>query len=115
MGQHEQLRWGYRYLMVEPNHYRVDYAINPYMDVHDQPDPVRAREQWLALVETMMGLGADVEVLGQRPDAPDMVYAMNLGLALNPTERDRRAAMSHKRNGEGPTGAPPPPPAVPRH
>ena len=30
MGQ--QLRWGHRYLMVEPNHFRVEYAINPHMD-----------------------------------------------------------------------------------
>jgi N-dimethylarginine dimethylaminohydrolase len=98
MGQ--QLRWGHRYLMVEPNHFRVDYAINPYMDVHHQPDPVRAREQWLTLVETLQGVGADVEVCEQRPDAPDMVYAMNLGLVLNRSERDRRVVMSHMRYAE---------------
>ena len=40
MGQ--QLSWGRHYLMVEPDHFRVDYAINPYMDLADQPDPVRA-------------------------------------------------------------------------
>jgi N-dimethylarginine dimethylaminohydrolase len=98
MGQ--QLRWGHRYLMVEPNHFRVDYSINPYMDVHHQPDPVRAREQWLALVETLLGVGADVEVLEQRPDAPDMVYAMNLGLVVNRSERERRAVLSHMRYAE---------------
>src|SRR3954452_9402777 len=98
MGQ--QLRWGHRYLMVEPNHFRVDYSINPYMDVHDQPDPVRAREQWLALVEMLLGVGADVEVLEQRPDAPDMVYAMNLGLVVNRSERERRAVLSHMRYAE---------------
>ena len=48
---------------------------------HDQPDPVLAREQWLALVEAIRAAGGAVEVLAQRPDAPDMVYAMNLGLA----------------------------------
>ena len=95
MGQ--PLRWGHRYLMVEPNHFRVDYTINPYMDVHDQPDQVRAREQWLSLTEAMVAVGADVEMLGQRPDAPDMVYAMNLGLALSPSEQDRRVVLSHMR------------------
>src|SRR3954452_21061633 len=100
MGEHEQLRWGYRYLMVEPNHYRVDYAINPYMDVHDQPDPVRARQQWLDLVEAMLGVGADVEDLGPRPGAPAMGYAMNLGLVLNPSEKDRHVVMSHMRYAE---------------
>jgi N-dimethylarginine dimethylaminohydrolase len=82
--------------MVQPDHFRVDYAINPSMDVADQPDPVRAREQWLALVEAIRAAGAEVEVLPQRPDAPDMVYAMNLGLVVNqPT--GERVVMSHMR------------------
>jgi N-dimethylarginine dimethylaminohydrolase len=97
MGQ--QLQWGRRYLMVEPNHFRVDYAINPYMDVHDQPDHVRAREQWLDLVEAIEAAGGEVEVLGQRPDAPDMVYAMNLGLVVN-RPGDDHVVMSHMRYAE---------------
>jgi len=97
MGQ--PLQWGHRYLMVEPNHFRVDYAINPYMDVHDQPDHVRTREQWLALVEALEAAGAQVEVLDQRPDAPDMVYAMNLGLTLGTSQRDR-VMLSHMRYAE---------------
>lgn len=90
------LQWGRRYLMVEPNHFRVDYAINPYMDVHDQPDHVLAREQWLALVDAIEAAGGTVEVLDQRPDAPDMVYAMNLGLVVNTPDR-QRAMLSHMR------------------
>lgn len=96
------LGWGRRYLMVEPNHFRVDYAINPYMDVHDQPDHVRAREQWLTLVAAIEAAGGEVEVLEQRPDAPDMVYAMNLGLVVNPDasgQRDR-VMLSHMRYAE---------------
>ena len=94
MGQ--QLQWGRRYLMVQPDHFRVDYAINPFMDVADQPDPVRTREQWLGLVEAIRAAGAEVEVLPQRPDAPDMVYAMNLGLVVNQPEGER-VVMSHMR------------------
>lgn len=97
-----RLGWGRRYLMVRPDHYRVDYAINPYMDVHDQPDPARAREQWLALVAAIGTAGGAVEVLEQRPDAPDMVYAMNLGLVVNADasgERDR-VVLSHMRHAE---------------
>ncbi len=97
MGQ--QLQWGHRYLMVEPNHFRVDYAINPFMDPADQPDPVRAREQWLALVEAIRAAGAEVEVLPQRPDAPDMVYAMNLGLVVNRPGEDH-VVLSHMRYAE---------------
>jgi N-dimethylarginine dimethylaminohydrolase len=97
MGQ--QLGWGHRYLAVEPTHFRVDYRINPYMDLADQPDPVRTREQWLNLVETLRAAGADVDVLAQRPDAPDMVYAMNLGLAVNEPGQDH-VVLSHMRHPE---------------
>ena len=95
MSQHE-LQWGRRYLMVQPDHFRVDYAINPYMDPADQPDPERARRQWDDLVAALRAAGAEVEVLGQREDAPDMVYAMNLGLVVNRSEGDR-VVMSHMR------------------
>jgi arginine dihydrolase len=100
MGQ--QLSWGRHYLVVEPNHFRVDYAINPYMDLADQPDPMRALEQWHALVEALRAAGAEVEVLPQRPDSPDMVYAMNLGLVVNtgPGAEDRRVVHSHMRYAE---------------
>ena len=100
MGQ--QLSWGRHYLMVEPNHFRVDYAINPYMDLADQPDPVRALEQWHGLGEALRAAGAEVEVLPQRPDSPDMVYAMNLGLVVNtgPQVEDRRVVQSHMRYAE---------------
>jgi len=74
------LAWGRHYLMVEPEHFRVDYTINPFMDLADQPDPVAVREQWAAIVDAIEGAGGTVEVMAQRPDAPDMVYAMNLGL-----------------------------------
>jgi len=100
MGQ--QLGWGRHYLMVEPDHFRVDYAINPFMHLADQPDPVRALEQWHALVEALRAAGAEVEVLPQRPDSPDMVYAMNLGLVVNtgPEVGDRRVVHSHMRYAE---------------
>jgi N-dimethylarginine dimethylaminohydrolase len=66
------------------------------MDVHQQPDPARALAQWIDLVETLRSLGATVEVLGQRPDAPDMVYAMNLGLAASDASGPR-VVLSHMR------------------
>ena len=102
------LEWGHRYAMVRPDHFRIDYVINPYMDVHDQPDPARARAQWAGLVATLESLGATVEVLGQRPDAPDMVYAMNLGFAVNrpagTTDPEpggaARVVLSHMRHPE---------------
>src|SRR5690349_17308955 len=93
----DALAWGHRYLMVEPNHFRVDYAINPFMHLDDQPDPVRAREQWLALVAAIEAAGGTVEVLPQLPEAPDMVYAMNLGLDLEDSDGAQRVVLSHMR------------------
>lgn len=95
------LAWGRHYAMVDPAAFRVDYAINPYMDPSVQPDPARARDQWETLVATLRGLGATVEVMPALQQAPDMVYAMNLGLvALRPdwTGPGRRSVvMSHMR------------------
>jgi arginine dihydrolase len=68
------------------------------MHLDDQPDPVRAREQWLALVAAIEAAGGTVDVLPQLPDAPDMVYAMNLGLALQETDgTGSRVVLSHMR------------------
>jgi len=86
------LHWGRRYLMVRPDHFRVEYVINPYMDASVQPDLIRARSQWDGLVAAIEQAGGRVDVLPQREDAPDMVYAMNLGLVV-----DGKAVLSHMR------------------
>jgi N-dimethylarginine dimethylaminohydrolase len=97
MGQ--PLGWGRRYLMVRPDHFRIDYVINPYMSTQDQPDPARTLEQWENLRQAIIDAGGAVDVLAQRPDSPDMVYAMNLGLAARPQGDGlpSRAALSHMR------------------
>src|SRR4051794_22416344 len=47
------LAWGRRYAMVRPEHFRIDYVINPYMDLGCQPDAVTAMAQWQHLVATL--------------------------------------------------------------
>ena len=98
------LPWGHHYVMVRPDHFRVDYVINPFMDPADQPDHARAMEQWEHLVGTIKSHGGLVDTLGQRADAPDMVYAMNLGLAVvRPTADGAgrpHVVMSHMRYAE---------------
>jgi N-dimethylarginine dimethylaminohydrolase len=93
----QALEWGRHYVMVRPDHFRVDYAINPFMDLSDQPDPALALAQWQRLVGTIERLGGTVDVLEQRPDAPDMVYAMNLGLGLVRPGGTRHVVLSHMR------------------
>jgi len=94
-----ELGWGRHYVMVEPTHFRVDYRINPFMDPDDQPDPALAMAQWRDLVAAIERAGGTVDVLEQRPDAPDMVYAMNLGLAVVEPEGPH-VVMSHMRHPE---------------
>jgi len=98
--QPNALPWGRRYVMVRPDHFRVDYRINPYMDLDDQPDPGRAMAQWVGLVSAIERLGGTVEVVPQRPDAPDMVYAMNLGLGLVRPDGGTHVVLSHMRYAE---------------
>jgi len=95
----EPLSWGRRYVMVRPDHFRIDYAINPYMDLAAQPDPHRAMAQWVDLVSTIERVGGTVEFVPQRPDAPDMVYAMNLGLGVVRPEGGH-VVLSHMRYAE---------------
>lgn len=95
--QTHELSWGRHYVMVEPTHYRIDYTINPFMDTSDQPDPELAMAQWRTLVATIERLGGTVDVMAQRPDAPDMVYAMNLGLVMVRPDGTPTVVMSHMR------------------
>ena len=81
-----ELSWGRRYVMVRPDHFRVEYQINPFMDLAQQPDPTLTRAQWDGLVAAIRAAGGEVEVIEQRADAPDMVYAMNLGFVVEPAE-----------------------------
>jgi len=91
------LAWGRHYVMVRPDHFRVEYVINPFMDPADQPDHARAMEQWEQLVGAIESLGGRVDALAQRADAPDMVYAMNLGLALVREDGRPHTVLSHMR------------------
>jgi N-dimethylarginine dimethylaminohydrolase len=72
--------------MVRPDHFRVEYQINPFMDLAQQPVPTLTRAQWDGLVAAIRAAGGEVEVIDQRADAPDMVYAMNLGFVVEPAE-----------------------------
>jgi N-dimethylarginine dimethylaminohydrolase len=103
------LSWGKHYVMVEPAHFRVDYSINPYMDLADQPDPALAMHQWRTLVDTIERVGGRVDVIPQRADSPDMVYAMNLGLGIV-RDTGPSVVMSHmrfpERRHEGATAQP---------
>ncbi|HVX56200.1 MAG TPA: arginine deiminase family protein [Candidatus Saccharimonadales bacterium] len=68
-----------RVLLCRPDHFTVDYIINPYMQPYSV-DRTKAQRQWDALATTLRGLNIVVEVIPQQPDVPDMVFATDQGI-----------------------------------
>ena len=69
-----------RFLMCAPDHYGIEYEINPWMHREIQPDRELARSQWQGLKALLEEkLGATVELIPPRPGLPDMVFTANAG------------------------------------
>ncbi|GID97333.1 amidinotransferase [Amorphoplanes digitatis] len=71
--------------MCPPEHFTVEYAINPWMDTTVPVDPALALKQWELLRNTLTDLGHTVHVLDARPGLPDMVYAANGAFSVDGT------------------------------
>ncbi len=71
-----------RILMCAPDHYDVDYVINPWMEgnIHKSSQE-RATEQWSKLNFVLNDL-AKVDLVQGQPGVPDMVFTANAGLVL---------------------------------
>jgi N-dimethylarginine dimethylaminohydrolase len=72
-----------RYLMCPPEHFRVTYRINPWMDPTAPVDLELAGKQWQRLRESLVDLGHTVHELATDPQLPDLVYAANGGFVLD--------------------------------
>jgi N-dimethylarginine dimethylaminohydrolase len=88
------------YLMCPPEHFAVEYAINPWMDPDKPVDVALANRQWQRLGETFRSLGHTVRTIAPEPGLPDMVFAANgatvidgkvLGASFRYAERQREA------------------------
>lgn len=84
------------YLMCPPEHFGVEYTINPWMDPQQPVDAELALKQWQCLRETLTGLGHEVHVLPPRPGLPDMVYAANGAFTVDGTAYGARFAHSQR-------------------
>ena len=71
-----------RILMCPPDHYDVDYVINPWMEgnIH-KSSSARAVEQWQKLHHILKDL-AVVDLVKPQKGWPDMVFTANAGLVL---------------------------------
>ena len=71
-----------RILMCAPDHYDVDYVINPWMEgnIHKSSRD-KAVEQWSKLNFVLNDI-AKVDLVEGQPGVPDMVFTANAGLVL---------------------------------
>ncbi len=79
-----------RYLLCPPDHFRVEYAINPWMG--GTVDSALAHSQWFELEDAIIRAGGDVAVIAPSVDLPDMVFAANAGAV-----KDGRVVLSNYR------------------
>ncbi|WP_165227272.1 dimethylarginine dimethylaminohydrolase family protein [Aquisphaera insulae] len=71
-----------RLLMCPPDHFGIEYEINPWMNIRQGCDPALARRQWQALHDAVISLGAEVQLLEPAPGLPDLVFTANAGLVF---------------------------------
>jgi N-dimethylarginine dimethylaminohydrolase len=71
--------------MCPPEHFTVEYAINPWMDTSVPVDPALALKQWQLLRDALGDLGHEVHVLEAVSGLPDMVYAANGAFSVDGT------------------------------
>jgi N-dimethylarginine dimethylaminohydrolase len=71
-----------RILMCPPDHFAIEYEINPWMNVRVGSDRDLARRQWSALHGTLKSLGVSVDLIEPIAGLPDLVFTANAGLVF---------------------------------
>src|SRR6266496_102819 len=84
-----------RLLLCPPDHYGVEYEINPWMRQTRSSEPELARAQWQSLHDTLKSLGCQIDLLAPQPGLPDLVFTANAGLVIG-----RRFILSNFRHKE---------------
>ncbi len=69
-----------RILMCPPDHYGIEYEINPWMNRSLAAVRELAFTQWSTLRDTLVSLGVTVETLSPVQGLPDLVFTANAGL-----------------------------------
>ena len=71
-----------RILMCPPDHYGIEYEINPWMNREVGSDPAESRRQWQGLHDTLVDLGVVVDLMDPAGGLPDLVFTANAGLVF---------------------------------
>jgi N-dimethylarginine dimethylaminohydrolase len=72
----------HKLLLCPPEHYNIEYEINPWMHRARRAVPGAAGEQWGKLRATLESLGCHIEIITPQPGLPDMVFTANAGLVV---------------------------------
>ena len=72
-----------RILMCPPDHYGIEYEINPWMNRSLGAVRELAFQQWKELRDTLVSLGVEVQELTPLPGLPDLVFTANAGLVFH--------------------------------
>ena len=83
-----------RILMCPPDHFGIEYEINPWMHKEVNADYTRARQQWSDLKALLEEVGATIELLDPIAGLPDLVFTANAALIWHD-----RAYLSRFRHG----------------
>lgn len=84
-----------RVLLTSPDHFQVEYTINPHMEGNvGSVDEGIAMKQWRALRDTYERLGLQVDVVPGVEGLPDMVFCANQTLPFRTPGGELGAVMS---------------------
>ena len=82
-------------LMCRPEHFGIEYEINPWMHVAVQVDHERAVAQWEALHAVYVEMGQSIVLTESHAGLPDMVFTANAAVVWR-----RRAVLSRFHHAE---------------
>jgi N-dimethylarginine dimethylaminohydrolase len=72
-----------RLLVCPPDHFSIDYEINPWMRRSNCVNPSAAAQQWHRLMEVLeRDVGAVLERMTPIPGLPDLVFTANAGIVV---------------------------------
>jgi len=69
-------------LLCPPDHYGIEYEINPWMSRARGAEAALAQKQWKDLYATLSKLDCKIQLITPQPKLPDMVFTANAGLAV---------------------------------
>ncbi len=72
-----------RILMCPPDHYGIEYEINPWMNLEINANHGEATSQWHRLRDHLSDLGVTIELVQPVAGLPDLVFTANAGLVYH--------------------------------